>query len=618
MLTIDPGRIGYLAKYLTPKELAEIDRLTAVPTTAPKDYNRYQTDPFAFCVDTFGGYYTDDQIAVMEHVRDYPVTIAESANGIGKTHIAAKIAAWWYKSFKDAYHGAYAQVYTAAAPPERNLIQLLWGEIGGLVQNHPHVFANDRPIHLHISDTKNIRSYITGVTIPATGTPAQREASFSGKHAPFLLFILDEGDAIPHEVYKGIESCLSGGKARLLVMYNPRSDTGPIAKLKASGVKPIKLSAFSHPNVVTGRDIIPGAVTRNKTIHRIHEWTVPATAENEQGVSYGRFDVPTFLVGAEATSEKTGEPYPPLAGGERLIKDPEFSYMVLGVYPGHMAGVIYDTWLDDYDEETGNGRKPSGNVQDEAVYIPGAGPVFWAIDDGYEGKLDFETGTFTPDSHPRVILFIQARRDGRYVIFDEDYQIKEPRPEVQIDTALSRRFPFDPRSATTTNTDDIFPLDTVLHLDHPVMGPGTLTRLDHSSMVIKHGDREPMAIPVSEFYGFCQRAANEGITIASELPRPLFVVIGPGCASLGGLLGKKNLHKRTCMASVEDSIKLVRTAVSPDSNGMRRVLVNKKCKHIRYEMSHYRRNDRLTIIKEYDHGPDAFRYFVWTVRNGVS
>ena len=41
---------------------------------------------------------------------------------------------------------------------------------------------------------------------------AVREAKFSGKHAPYLLFILDEGDAIGDEVYRGIESCMSGGR----------------------------------------------------------------------------------------------------------------------------------------------------------------------------------------------------------------------------------------------------------------------------------------------------------------------------------------------------------------------------------------------------------------------
>ncbi|MBT3260374.1 MAG: hypothetical protein HN366_28605 [Deltaproteobacteria bacterium] len=37
------------------------------------------------------------------------------------------------------------------------------------------------------------------------GTESQRAAKSSGKNSWYLLFILDEGDAIPDEVYGGIE-----------------------------------------------------------------------------------------------------------------------------------------------------------------------------------------------------------------------------------------------------------------------------------------------------------------------------------------------------------------------------------------------------------------------------
>ena len=68
-----------------------------------------------------------------------------------------------------------------------------------------------------------------------SGTEAQREAKFSGKHAPYLLFILDEGDAIPDEVYRGIESCMSGGHARLLIMFNPRAEVGEAYRMERDG-----------------------------------------------------------------------------------------------------------------------------------------------------------------------------------------------------------------------------------------------------------------------------------------------------------------------------------------------------------------------------------------------
>lgn len=272
----------------------------------------------------------------MESVRDYPVTIARSSNAVGKTHGAARIAIWFYKCFPDS------QVYTAAAPPEENLIKLLWGEINSITK-HSNLFTDDRITHLNIQ--RDPQSFITGVTIPQSGTPAQREAKFSGKHAAYLLFIIDEGDAVPDEVYQGIESCMSGGHARLLVMFNPRAELGPVYRMERDGLaNVVELSAFRHPNVLSGKDEIPGAVTREKTVRRINEWSRPL-AEDEKPDNEC-FEVPDFLVGAVAKSLDGQREYPPLPAGTRKITNPALSYMALGQYPAQSEQqLISKSWL---------------------------------------------------------------------------------------------------------------------------------------------------------------------------------------------------------------------------------------------------------------------------------
>jgi hypothetical protein len=300
-------------------------------------YRPYQANPAGFGVDILGETYTDDIIQVMESVRDYPVTIARSANATGKTHGAARIAIWFYKCFQGA------QVYTTAAPPEGNLKKLLWGEIGSIIVNHPRLFANDRIIDLHIE--QGPQSFITGVTIPQSGTPAQREAKFAGKHAPYILFIVDEGDAVPDEVYRAIESSMSGGFARLLVMFNPRAEIGSVYRMERDQrANVVHLSAFNHPNVITGEDIIPGAVDREKTVRRINEWSRPLAASEKPDNEC--FKVPDFLVGCIAKSLDGKTEYPLLLPGWRKITDPALSYMVLGDYPAQAeTQLINRTWL---------------------------------------------------------------------------------------------------------------------------------------------------------------------------------------------------------------------------------------------------------------------------------
>ncbi len=138
----------------------------------------YQADPVGFGENVLGERYTDEVKILMESVRDNIITIAKSANAVGKTHAAARIAVWFYKVFENC------QVYTGAAPPESNLKKLLWGEIGSITENHKDLFNLDNIKSLHIE--RSAQSFITGVTIPSSGTESQREAKFSGKHSPAL------------------------------------------------------------------------------------------------------------------------------------------------------------------------------------------------------------------------------------------------------------------------------------------------------------------------------------------------------------------------------------------------------------------------------------------------
>ncbi len=165
------------------------------------------------------------------------------------THAAARIAVWWYLCFHRV------QVYTTAAPPASNLRNLLWGEIGTLVAAHPELFQSSIVTDMMIKRAE--QEFITGVLVPSSGLASERQARFSGKHAPNLLFIVDEGDAVPDPVYDGIESCMSGGHTRLLVTFNPRDRTGPIyRKERENQANVVELSALNHPNVVKGENYL--------------------------------------------------------------------------------------------------------------------------------------------------------------------------------------------------------------------------------------------------------------------------------------------------------------------------------------------------------------------------
>lgn len=332
---------------------------------------QYTTSPVDFGTELLGENYTDDVIEVMNSVKDNPVTIARSANAVGKSHSAARLCTWFYLVFPDS------QVYVTAAPPAENLTHVLWGEIMSVVTKHRHLFEGHtirsktiaRPESALSALGVDKGSFISRLTIPTSGSSAEREAKFSGKHSPHLLFIVDEGDAVPEEVYRGIESCLSGQGGRLLIMFNPRSKRGPVylkERLRQANV--IELSALRHPNVIKGKNVIPGAVSRDITVRRIHDWTRPVHEYEKEDGDSSLFSVPDFLVGSTARTQ-SGSNYPPLEAGQRKIIDPKFNYMVLGQYPAQsVTQLISDEWIDKavenwHEHVKNNGERPIAGVQ---------------------------------------------------------------------------------------------------------------------------------------------------------------------------------------------------------------------------------------------------------------
>ena len=291
-----------------------------------QDYTEYQKDPVGFCEKELGMTLTLDVQGMMDSVRDHKVTIAVSGNATGKTHGASAVAIWFKKAHSNS------QVIMAACPPsDRNLKLKLWGELKTVIRAQAKMWENYDINALRIQQKDDERSFIDGVTIPAAGTEEERESKFSGQHAPHLLFVLDEGDAIPDEVFRAIDGCMSGGHCRLLVMFNPKQRKGEAyRKIKEGRASVVRLDALKHPNVLTGKDVIPGAVTRDKVVQRINEWTKPLMKGEE--VDSGCFKVPKFLVGKTTESDK-GDLYPILQAGYRRVEVASFYYMVLGQYP---------------------------------------------------------------------------------------------------------------------------------------------------------------------------------------------------------------------------------------------------------------------------------------------
>jgi len=116
----------------------------------------------------------------------------------------------------------------------------------------------------------------------------------------------------------------------------------------------------------------------------------------------------------------------------------------------------------------------------------------------------------------------------------------------------------------------------------------------------------------------CQKLSNVHIDEAKAMsyPAPEYAVHGPGTAEIRGRLFDADVAPRMCSAKVEESIKELRSSLAVDVNGVRRVRVHPRCRHLRAEMATYAWEPGGTEkpVKQFDHGPDALRYGVWVLR----
>ena len=293
---------------------------------------RYRGDIIGYATERLGVNLTEDMSRFLLSVQDNTITVVQSGTALGKTFSEAILTLYFHEVYPES------QVYLTAPPPVSNLQNQLWAEVVGLVDKL------NLPIKAGNLIIKGISSkhFVRGLSIPLTGAREDKVAKFSGKHAPVLIWGVDEGDAVPDEVYEGIDGCMSGGEiVRLFISFNPKKRTGRVYDLIQSGrANVVQMSAFTHPNVVTGLNKISGAVTREYIIRKTHEWCeyLPDYMP-ERELPTGIFQLPNFLDGAVFVSE-SGETLPPLLPGYYRIIDGQYAYKIIGIYPSDGANQL--------------------------------------------------------------------------------------------------------------------------------------------------------------------------------------------------------------------------------------------------------------------------------------
>jgi phage terminase large subunit len=234
---------------------------------------RYQQDPVLFCREILGMPNPDGgdpvalepwhkQIEILEAVRDHKRVAICSGHKVGKSTTLAILALWFYCSFDRA-----RVVMTSVT--SRQVDEILWREVRIIKKNAQKPIDGD----MHELARSGLKSEDFREIVGFTAKEAEAVAGVSGAN---LLYLLDEASGIPAAIFNAIEGNRAAG-ARLCMASNPTKTEGDFYDAFSSKkhlYKTIQISSEDSPNVIEGREVIPGLAGREWVEEKRIEWGV--------------------------------------------------------------------------------------------------------------------------------------------------------------------------------------------------------------------------------------------------------------------------------------------------------------------------------------------------------
>lgn len=185
---------------------------------------------------------------------------ARSGHGIGKSFVLALLILWWL-------YGRQGLVVSTASTWDQ-VHRVLWREIAELHRRS----RVPLPGELLQTELRIEKGWY------AVGLSTNEPTSFQGRHHPRLLVVVDEAPGVDEATQDALASLCTGQDNRLVMVGNPTEISGTFYRaFQEEGWERLHFSCLDHPNVVLGREVIPGAVTR--------EWIEDAKQRWGEGTS---------------------------------------------------------------------------------------------------------------------------------------------------------------------------------------------------------------------------------------------------------------------------------------------------------------------------------------------
>ena len=225
---------------------------------APAETDGKVVDPVQFAEQTLGVSLWEKQKEVLEAVKRRRRVAVKSGNGLGKDFTAA-VAVLWY------LHNHNPGIVLSTAPTFRQVRHVLWRQIHAL---HRMAAVN---LGGQLLDTRwELAEDRYALGLSATGAD-----QFQGFHCENMLVVVDEAEGVAEPIYEAIDSVMTSGYPKLLLIGNPTRPSGAFYRAfnEESGIyETITISALDSPNVQGNGIKYAGLVTAEWVEERRRIW----------------------------------------------------------------------------------------------------------------------------------------------------------------------------------------------------------------------------------------------------------------------------------------------------------------------------------------------------------
>lgn len=206
----------------------------------------------------------------------------KSATSVGKTYMLPRIIYWFLDVFPNS-------LVITTAPKKDQLKKLLWTEMANAYKPFKKIRPYSEFLTLNLAvdkrnkmanlSTKNALDDNLGTGweaigfVSSVGSGEDSATKMQGFHRENMLFVLDETPGINPAVITAIVNTSTASNNLIIAVGNPDSQIDALNVFsQLDKVEEIIISAYDHPNVVIGKEVIPGAVTRQSLDFREKEY----------------------------------------------------------------------------------------------------------------------------------------------------------------------------------------------------------------------------------------------------------------------------------------------------------------------------------------------------------